>query len=299
MLIIDYKGGQLANRLFLFAYFIANSIEYKFKLINPFFEDYAALFPAVANNDYPEGLISTRFAESKMQSDFIQHAIRGARYFSKKKNGHFFSCVFHSIRQTHDAVYKVFDMNDAAFVNMAQQKIIFAKGWHYRDASNLVKHAGAIKKIFRPAEKYMQQVNAITNSARNANTLLIGVHLRKGDYANFFEGRWFYENSVYVEKMKTLKFLLQAQGKEAKFIVCSNEKINEADFDGLEIISGEREAITDLYTLAACDYIIGPPSTFSMWASYYGNVPLLILKNKTQTICLHDARVMNGIESFF
>lgn len=299
MLIIDYKGGQLANRLFLFAYFIGNSIEYSYKLINPFFEDYAILFPAVANENYPEGNISTRFAKSKMQSDIIQYAIRGARYFSKKKDGHFFSCVFHSIRQTHDAVYKVFDMNDAAFVHVAQHKIVFAKGWHYRDASSLEKHAGAIRKIFRPAEKYLQQVHAITNSARNANTLLVGVHLRKGDYAIFFEGRWFYENSVYVEKMKSFRSLLQAQGKETKFILCSNEKINEEDFEGLEIISAESEAITDLYTLAVCDYIIGPPSTFSMWASYYGNVPLLILKNKAQTVCLDDAHVMKGIEGFF
>jgi hypothetical protein len=33
-------------------------------------------------------------------------------------------------------------------------------------------------------------------------------------------------------------------------------------------------AVEDLYSLARCDYLLGPPSTFSLWASFYGNVPL-------------------------
>jgi hypothetical protein len=31
----------------------------------------------------------------------------------------------------------------------------------------------------------------------------------------------------------------------------------------------------DLYSLARCDYVFGPPSTYSQWASFYGNKPLL------------------------
>jgi hypothetical protein len=36
--------------------------------------------------------------------------------------------------------------------------------------------------------------------------------------------------------------------------------------------------------LAKCDYIFGPLSTFSMWASFYGNHPMLSLDRGNQRI---------------
>jgi hypothetical protein len=35
----------------------------------------------------------------------------------------------------------------------------------------------------------------------------------------------------------------------------------------------------DLHALARCDYIFGPQSTFTQWASFYGNKPLFLLKD--------------------
>jgi len=57
-------------------------------------------------------------------------------------------------------------------------------------------------------------------------------------------------------------------------------------FTGIKTHFGTGHFIEDLYTLASCDYIIGPPSTFTMWASFYGRVPLykIIDRNKLQEI---------------
>ena len=41
-------------------------------------------------------------------------------------------------------------------------------------------------------------------------------------------------------------------------------------------------AVLDLYTLSACDRIIGPFSSYSRWASFIGEVPLCFLENKNQ-----------------
>lgn len=41
-----------------------------------------------------------------------------------------------------------------------------------------------------------------------------------------------------------------------------------------------------MYLLARCDYIIDPPSTYTMWASFYGNVPLYMITDPTQSILL-------------
>ena len=44
--------------------------------------------------------------------------------------------------------------------------------------------------------------------------------------------------------------------------------------------------IEDVYALSQCDYILGPPSTFSMWASFIGDVPLRIVKYANENITL-------------
>ena len=48
------------------------------------------------------------------------------------------------------------------------------------------------------------------------------------------------------------------------------------------------DCMTDLYALSRCDYIIGPPSTFSQWASYYGHVPLRFLRWKGDEISMSE-----------
>jgi hypothetical protein len=47
-------------------------------------------------------------------------------------------------------------------------------------------------------------------------------------------------------------------------------------------LAGPGHFIEDLYALASCDYIIGPPSTFSQWASFYGNVPRYMVNYKAE-----------------
>lgn len=50
MVIINYKGGQLGNRMLLFAHFMANSMEYGYTLYNPEFNEYVPFFDGTAGN---------------------------------------------------------------------------------------------------------------------------------------------------------------------------------------------------------------------------------------------------------
>ncbi|HAX17707.1 MAG TPA: hypothetical protein DCY00_03825 [Actinobacteria bacterium] len=52
------------------------------------------------------------------------------------------------------------------------------------------------------------------------------------------------------------------------------------------IYNSQNHFIEDLYSLALCDYIFGPPSTFSMWASFYGEVPLRFITNPDTDLSL-------------
>jgi hypothetical protein len=64
------------------------------------------------------------------------------------------------------------------------------------------------------------------------------------------------------------------------FIICTNEKnILLPATQNFSVLNEERHFVEDLYLLAKCDYIIGPPSTFSLWASFYGSKPLYMIRD--------------------
>ncbi|QEC69076.1 hypothetical protein FRZ67_17805 [Panacibacter ginsenosidivorans] len=298
MVVIDHKAGQLANRLFQFSYFIAHSLEHDYKLINPCFEEYRDLFETTSKSNFDTGNIQLAFSRNLFINKKLTQLINRLRRPASKNNSKLFFFEFHNIRQQYDQQHKVFDMSDASFVKKAKRKILFAKGWHYRDTAALIKHADTVRKIFTPCDIFMNQVKNVVAATKNYD-VRIGVHLRKGDYENFFEGRWFYDDTVYAQKMQALQNTFAAQKKTCVFILFSNEIIDATSFAGLNILTGQRPAITDLYSMAACDYLVGPPSTFTMWASFYGSVPLLILKNKDTIPAVENFKIANGIEAFF
>ena len=76
----------------------------------------------------------------------------------------------------------------------------------------------------------------------------------------------------------------QFPGRTAAFFVCSDEPRSREEFAGLTVEIGAGPPINDLCTLVGCDFVLGPLSTFSQWASFYGNVPLLHLRGADERV---------------
>jgi hypothetical protein len=298
MVIIDYKAGQLANRLFHFSYFIAHAAEHKYTLVHPLFDEYKDLFETTTSGKFAAGNIRMGLGNHTLIGKAYRKTFSIFRKLANKKTGRFLFAEFHNIRQQFDQLHKEFDMADPAFIKKAKNKLLFAKGWNYRDEGALKKHADTIRKIFAPKEEFIQQVQQVKNATANYD-VRVGVHIRKGDYKNFFDGRWFYTDEVYAEKMNAVKAMFLQQGKACVFIVCSNEPVQHASFNSLPVVTGERHPVVDLFALASCDYLMGPPSTFTMWASFYGQVPLWIIKNKEMVPAMQNFKITNGVEAFF
>lgn len=49
--------------------------------------------------------------------------------------------------------------------------------------------------------------------------------------------------------------------------------------------------IEDMYAPAGCDYIVGPPGSFSNWASFYGQAPIHLLYDLNEAISLQSFRL--------
>jgi hypothetical protein len=83
----------------------------------------------------------------------------------------------------------------------------------------------------------------------------------------------------------------QFPGRKVAFFVCSDEPRSVDEFPGLSVGLGAGSAMGDLHALARCDYIFGPQSTYTQWASFYGNKPLLLLHDANARVELVKFRV--------
>jgi len=274
MVIIQKKTGRLANRLLLFSKFIVNAIENDYKLINPTFDEYCNHFKATRENQFGKYPISVRLNSGNSYSSFylkttllFQVAPKTARYefivpdSANKQN-----------------------LDTPDFICKAQQKKVYARGWFFYEGKNLVKHASKIRSFFKPDKDVQSDISTCLHSIKKDFDVLIGIHIRRGDYKTWKSGRYFYNNETYRFYMNVLQMQFNELGKSVAFVLSSNESISLNWFNHFNCFHAPGGMISDLYTLSECDYIFGPPSTYSMWASYYENVPLKHLEHPREHI---------------
>lgn len=108
----------------------------------------------------------------------------------------------------------------------------------------------------------------------------VGVHIRRGDYRGWNNGKYYYDDEVYNDKIEQFANLFK--NKKILFILFSNEKVTLKPKQ--DYIISKCSWHEDHYLLSLCDYIIGAPSTFTIWASFIGNVPLMHIYDKNDKV---------------
>lgn len=155
------------------------------------------------------------------------------------------------------------------------------KGWDYRASDKYFpSEREIIRKLFCPNEEICKVVESLFSKYKENGYFIIGVHIRRGDYKNWENGKYYFALEEYSSQMKEL--LKVYQDRKIIFYLSTNESDLGNSFDQLSTFQILRAtAAHDLYALSMCDRIIGPLSTFSRWASFYGRVPLrFIERNK-------------------
>jgi hypothetical protein len=280
-LIVAKGEGQLGNRLFQAASFLAASYEKGIEVWNPAFGEYADFFPAISRDflcrpDKNGGWVFSRSAicqaidlASGAWGETIVKALGG---------------LVLDISQSHDARDVEYDLCGEHFSNILRWKnFVIVKGWKFRASEAMWKHRSKIREVFKPNSQVTNDVTNRISEARLGTDLLVGVHVRVGDYAEWQGGRYFYGLELYMRWMRQL--VAMNSDCRVGFLVCSNGDINELLMaEGLRVTRGPGRAVEDLYALASCDRLIGPPSTFTLWASYFGQVPLHMLESADQIL---------------
>ena len=162
----------------------------------------------------------------------------------------------------------------------------FTKGWNTRTDIRYIKQTlPELKRIFRPNDVIMNKAERIISEIRQTSDIIIGVHIRRGDYATWNNGQFFYTLEEYRLFMLKIKELYK--DKKVSFFISSNEDFSLNTFKECNCYRFGVEpsgAILDLYTMSLCDRIIGPFSSYSRWASFIGEVPICFLETKNQQL---------------
>ncbi|MGM4918947.1 alpha-1,2-fucosyltransferase [Tardiphaga sp. 813_E8_N1_3] len=169
---------------------------------------------------------------------------------------------------------------------LARHRHVVLHGLRDCDASLLHRHReGVLERI---ALRYHQElVDEIAARARSDCDYLIGVHIRHGDFRTFAGGALFVPTSDYARAMLEVK---KSTPHRISFLVCSDERRNEAEFPGLDVtIATGTSPADDLTLLSRCNGVIGCHSTFAAWACFAGNIPLLPIESGMPAATIREA----------
>ena len=151
------------------------------------------------------------------------------------------------------------------------------------DTRYLVETKKELQYVFRPREEIIGKAESMISNIHKKADIVMGVHIRHGDYKTFHNGRYFYTLEEFHEMMLRIQAIYKEQ--QVAFFISSNETFDLNVFEGCHCYRFGKEPsgdILDLYTLSLCDRIIGPWSTYSRWASFIGEVPLCFIEDKDQ-----------------
>jgi hypothetical protein len=291
---IGLRCGRLANRLIIFANFIALAEEQGHRVINYTFHSYAGLFEATRENIHCAYPVPKR--KSRLDAvPGIGAAIRKTRIFYHltrygsvlNERLPVFGGTVITLRESQGQSMTHLDSPEVQ-AKIRPAKIILVYDWCFRAPKLVEKHGDKIRAFFRPLEKLETASRAAVEPLRRNADIVVGVHIRQGDYRGWNGGRYFYPVERYAAWMRELA--AQFSGRKVSFFVCSDEPRHAGEFPGLTVGFGTGSPVSDLYALANCDYIMGTKSTFSQWAAFYGAKPLLHLLNRNASVKIEDFR---------
>ena len=271
-LILIKPNGNHSNRLLQNLHFEAFCKEHNFEFCNPTFCDMADFYVAPCNTQ------SNRFLR------FLQIDLLGKKIFHNSRIVKKIFSVIWLVSKISCLKFVRFDKKDDE--NLCEVRLlkafkkhntIYVAGWYFRVPNLAEKHRPemqkqyALKPLFYNENSLYKKINALKTESYK----LIGIHIRRGDYIKWKGGKYYYNDDVYEKLMQNFS---TQHGEKHAFIIFSNDNTKFKERKNL-LISKEYWYI-DHHLMSFCDYLFGPPSTFTFWASYVGQAKLSYIHYK-------------------
>lgn len=163
--------------------------------------------------------------------------------------------------------------NPEAMQLLETKKHLVVEGWYVRFYDLFLKYKQEIIDLF--AFKDSVKVYGSRLLGEYPERCHLGVHIRRGDYRTWKDGKYFFTDDQYISIIR--QFMVW-HPKAVVFICGNDPELNKAyyrqELSDVSLVFSEGNPAEDLYLLSQCDYLIGAPSTFTLVASMYRDLPL-------------------------
>ena len=162
---------------------------------------------------------------------------------------------------------------------------VMVQGWEVRFYEEFLTYADEIRDMFRFLPAVETAVEPLLE--RSAGTLRIGLHVRRGDYARWNGGRYFFSDEQYARVAAATAAL--HPGCRISLFVCTNDPALDQEtyrraLPDADIHFPKGNAAEDLCLLSHCDLIAGAPSTYSLTAAFYRDLPLYWIEDPSAPV---------------
>ena len=182
-----------------------------------------------------------------------------------------------------------------ASARLANNHITILIGWYLYDTASLTKCSRVIRKYFAPETNMVERLKKRYGIRKDL--FYVGVHIRRGDYAQWRDGRYYLNDNTYRKYMdQYCRFHDNAHKQQLCFLLFSNEEINFMEYQSTlySTVICNGSGIEDFCTMISiCDALIGPPSTFSGMASFLGNIPKYVIDNSEKDLQVNEKSVIH------
>lgn len=246
------NSNILFQNLHLDAFCRSNNLEF----INPHLKPYGAIFPNLEKWNY--------FADTK-HANFLKFKSLIAKNFDGSRPPEV----------------------DRQWLLARKNLTTWVKGWYFRSHKDVVEHRDYYKSLFTPVcdADIRREIDTLKMKGK-----VLSVHIRRGDYRRWQGGKYYFEDSVYLESINKA---LDTSSDIKTIMLFSNEPIEIDRYKslGVEVVYSQGAWHEDQWKMAQSDLILGPPSTFSAWASFVGSVPIWHVETLTSKV---NFQVSNG-----
>ena len=283
IVILQTSGNDLANQLWNYISVYAYAKEKNFLLENPAFFEYGNYFTMREENPIFRFFFFNPFTDyTKRKTAFRRKIWRKLFFWYVRISFYFLEKSFFSYKNSENKPYYL-PPTETSFGQLQELETknenIYLDSWLFRNPIGIEKYRKEIKEYFKPRKDIEILVSSLAKEWRNKYKTLIGVHIRQGDYCEWRGGIYFINPNRVREIIDEYLSIFKKNKDEILFIITSDGSVDGKIFEGLHFTVSKENAVTDLFLLASTDAIIGSNSTFGAFASYLGNIPLIIMQN--------------------
>jgi hypothetical protein len=295
--------GRLGNRLMLQAHLMSFCLEHPpRRLVNFNFVPYARLFEASRHNPW------MIFPPGDRRHGALLRAVTSAGIVAANAHTHLppkwaYRISRHGTRLTYrllGARAELLEWGDGRhqdlgapdFIDWADRfDWIVLGGYLFRGWRALETHQRAVRHFLRPRREYLEPAEALMTTLRSRYRTVIGVLVRRTDYAHWLDGRFLFELAQYRDWLLQLTRLF---GPDAGLLLATDDPGTAALLEGLpaHLTSGAAgrggHYMESVAALSMCDVVASPPSTFGAMAAFLGDVPIMPLHTVGQQLRAED-----------